>query len=518
MADADDTLPQGARRWTLVVTVLASSLVIIDVTAMNVIVPDIQADLGATIGEMQWVIAAYTLFLSSVMLTGGALADRYGRRRLLGLGTVLFATASLAAGLAPGAVSLIVARAFQGLGGALLVPGSLSLLGAAYSGEDRGRAIGVWSGASALMAVIGPVAGGILADLASWRWLFFINVPLGILILVPLILRVPESRDEESAGRLDLTGAALATSGLAGITFGLIHAGSAGWLDPVVLGAFVAGILILGAFITHEKHTAHPMLPLRLFRHRDFSLSNLLTFFVYAALAAGMFFIPMRLILLEGYRPAYAGLAMLPVVLMIGLLSPGMGTLSARYGRIQLIAGPILVAIGYGLLVLPGMHPSYWTGHLPGLLAIGLGMGLVAAPVANVVLSSVPKRHVGLASGVNNAVSRVSALFAIALSGTIALGAFGHFLAPALDDIALEQEERETAWQERVDLADAEPPQALDPHEAGQVTMAYDRAFLFAYRVVQGTMGAFAATGAAIALFLSRGSARRHPETPTPAM
>lgn len=511
-------------RWVLFVTVLGSSLPIIDVTAMNVVAPAIQADLDTTVAGVQWVLSGYTLFFASLMLVGGALGDRYGRGRLFAIGSIVFAAGSLASALAPDAPILIAARCLQGTGAALLVPGSLSLIGGTFEGEARGKAIGVWSGFSALMAVIGPVLGGVLSDIGTWRLVFLINIPIALGLLIPLWRKVPESKDPD-AGPIDYKGAALATLGLGLLTYGIIQSGIDGWRDPKSLTGLVTGPLVLTLFVWRERHARRPMVPLPLFRHRGFTVANLLTLFVYYALAAGMFFLPMRLIFLDGYSPTLAGLAVMPVALLIGLLSPRMGAWGARHGnRTLLILGPLVAGLGYALLARPGLPDATfgpgptWLGYVveqfPGVLGVGIGMSMVAAPVSDTVLGSVPRRHVGLASGVNNAVSRLAAVLAVASSGVIALALFAHWLAVDLDAPdglrdRLAPETADEVWDRRTDLAAADPPESLSERDARAVEAAYDRAFLAGYRGVQLTMAASAALGGLLAFLLPRGQTKR---------
>lgn len=496
-ADGRDLLHQATGRWVLLVTVLGSGLVIIDVTAMNVIAPGIQADLGTSVAAVQWVIEAYTLFLASVMLVGGALADRYGRRKVFGIGATGFALASLACGLAPDAPTLIVARALQGLAGSLMVPGSLALIGAHFERAQRGHAIGIWSGMSGLTAVLGPVLGGVLSDIGSWRWIFYLNVPIALGLLIPLVLYVPESRRPRTNDRLDIPGAILATGGLGALTYGIIQAGIEGWADATTLTGLALGLIGLLAFVQRERTTAAPMLPLGLFRNRNFAGANILTLFVYFALAAGMFFVPMRLIFLDGYSPSAAGFAMVPVILLISLLSPRFGALTDRFGaRMLLTLGPATAAAGFLVLAAQGANATYWTGHVWGLSLVGLGMAMVIAPLTTTVLGSVPDDDVGVASGVNNAVSRLGALLAIAISGLVALAVFTHWLGAGLAVSDLTPAEQDAAWALRHDLAAADPPPALDEQAARTTEALYDTSFLAAYRAVQATMGISALIGA----------------------
>lgn len=503
----------NAGRWVLLVSILGSALVIIDVTAMNVVAPGIQKDLQTTVAGVQWVIEAYTLMLASVMLVGGALADRFGRRRIFGLGLFLFSIASLLCALAPGVRTLVAARAFQGLAGALMVPGSLALIGAHFPKETRGRAVGIWGGMSGLAGVAGPALGGILSDLGSWRWIFFVNVPIGLFLLLPLFFRVAESRRARANGSLDIGGAVWATLGLGALTYGLIQAGLAGWTDPTTLFGLSAGVVGLLLFVRQEATVSDPMMPLELFHERNFMGSNILTLFVYFALAAGMFFIPMRMIFLDGYSPTQAGLGMVPIILAISLLSPRMGAVTDRIGaRPLLTGGPMIAGAGFLWLALSPAGTPYWSGYLVGLLVVGLGMSAVVAPLVATVLSSVPEDSVGVASGVNNAASRVAALMAIAVSGIIALSTFSHWLDASLATSSLDATARDLVWSARFDLAAADPPAGLTPTQAALAERFYDSAFGAAYRNVQMTMAGSAVLGGIAGLIWIR----PHDPTVTP--
>jgi len=430
----------AARRpWVLVAAVLGSTMAFVDESVVNVALPKIEGDLHTTLSAMQWVVNAYTLCMSALLLVGGATADQFGRRRVFVIGVLVFAAASLACGLAPNVQVLIGARVLQGVGAALLVPCSLALIGAAYDEKERGAAIGIWSGASAIAAGVAPLLGGTLVDHWSWRAIFLINPLLAVPTIWIALRHVPESRDPQASTVLDWRGAVLAFAGLSALVYGLIAAAARGWTDARVIAALVAGVLGLGAFVLAEDRSRAPMMPLELFRLRIFSGVNLLTLLLYGALGGAFFFLPFLLIQARGYSATAVGAAYLPFTLVLGVLSRWSGGLVDRFGaRGPLIIGPALTALGFVLL--SATHAPL--AVLLSMTELGLGMAITVAPLTTAVLNAVPGHRTGVASGINNAVASVGGLLVVALLGTVALGVFDRSLdrhlaeAPASSAVA----------------------------------------------------------------------------------
>jgi EmrB/QacA subfamily drug resistance transporter len=471
--------------WVLATTILGSSMAFIDGTAVNVALPALQASLAATVTEVQWVIEAYALFLSALLLVGGSLGDRFGRRRVFLIGVAGFALSSAWCGLAPGTGQLIAARAVQGVAAALLVPGSLALLSASFDKERRGRAIGTWSGFAAIAGAVGPLLGGWLVDAASWRWVFALNLPIALAVVVIALRWVPESRDPKASGQLDLAGSGLVTIGLGGVTFGLIESARLGWGDPFVLAALSAGGGALGGFLAVEVRSEAPMMPLSLFRSRAFTGANLLTLWLYAALGGALFFLPFALIQLHGYKATAAGAALLPFVLLMFFLSRWSGGLVDGFGaRLPLVAGPAIAALGFALFAVPGVGGSYWTTFFPAAVVLGLGMAVSVAPLTTTVMSAVEERHAGLASGVNNAVSRGAGLLAVAVLGLLMVGLFTRGLDRRLAALDLPEEAMQSLQADRTKLAALPIPGSLDGSRRAAVHVAIEKSFLDGFRGV----------------------------------
>jgi len=426
--------PCHRKRLALSATILGSSMAFIDGSVVNVALPSIQSELGASIAAMQWVVNAYLLFLGALVLVGGAMGDKLGRRKVFVAGVAIFTVASAACGFAPGTGWLIAARALQGIGAALLVPGSLAIIGAVFDGEARGRAIGTWAGVGAITSSVGPAAGGWLVDAISWRAIFFLNVPLAAATIALAMASVPDSHDADAPPTLDWPGAASTAAGLAMLTYGLTEAPSRGFADPLVLGMIGAGIVLLAAFIAIEAKSRDPMVPLDIFRSRDFSGANIVTLLLYFGLGGVLFFLPYTLIRAYGFTATEAGAAVLPMPLIIGLLSRFTGGLTSRFGaRALLIAGPCVAGLGFAMLALPFVAGSYWMGFLPALVVLGLGMTITVAPLTTTVMASAGSERAGIASGINNAVARVASLLAIAVLGIVFVWSHDAALSARLD-------------------------------------------------------------------------------------
>jgi len=402
-------------RWLLAVAVLGSGIAFLDATVVNVALPAIGRDLHASTSTLQWILNGYTLTLASLILLGGSLGDRYGRRRVFVSGTGLFTSASLLCAVAPNAALLVVARLVQGVGGALLTPGSLAMVESGFRPADRPRAIGAWAGLGGVAGALGPLVGGVLVAAVSWRAVFLINLPLGIFIVAMAGRHVPETRDPAAGGRLDFRGAVLAAIGLGGTTYALIEAPSAG-ASPLVVVMAIGGGLALIALLLVERRSANPMMPLSIFSSRQFSAANAVTFVVFGAFSGVFFLLVAFLQISLGYSPLAAGAASLPITVLMLLLSPAAGALAQRIGpRIPLTVGPLVTALGLLLMSRIAPGENYLSGVLPGVIVFGLGLTLVVAPVTATVMAAADERHSGIASGINTAVSRLAGLIIVAV-------------------------------------------------------------------------------------------------------
>jgi EmrB/QacA subfamily drug resistance transporter len=496
----------SAAPWVLAATILASSMAFIDETALPVALPAIQNHLDATAVDAQWVVAAYTLFLAALVLIGGSLGDHLGRRRIFSLGVALFALASAVCGLSQSSELLISARAFQGVGAALLIPNSLAIIGASFEEERRGKAIGTWTSLTSVTLILGPVLGGYFAENVSWRGAFFINVPLAVVALAITRSHVPESRDPD-ARRLDLPGATLAAVGLGGVVFGLLESSRSGPGEPRVIGALMIGAVALAAFLVVEGRGREPMVPLSLFRSRNFAGANAFTLLLYFALVGTMFFLPLNLIWVQGYSATGAGAAIIPAILVLSLLSRYTGGLTDRYGaKLPLVVGPAIAAVGFALFAVPGVESeSYWTTFFPAAVVLGVGLAILVPAVTTVALNSVDARHEGLASAINNAFSQTAGLLAVGVLGVIMFISFGGSLDVRLANLNLPPGPRQQLEEQKLRLGAAQAPEGLDTVQSARVERAIDESFVSGYRVVMLVAVAMAVASAVSAAILLEG-------------
>jgi EmrB/QacA subfamily drug resistance transporter len=501
---------ESSARWILLATILGSSMAFIDGTVVNVALAALQANLGATVLQVQWVVEAYSLLLAAFLLLGGSLGDHYGRRRVFLIGTILFALASVWCGLAPSVGQLILARGVQGFGGALLIPGSLAIIGASFDETGRARAIGTWSGFTAIMAALGPIIGGWLIEQVSWRAVFFINLPLALIVMMISLWFVPESRDDTDKKKLDWLGAWLTAVGLGLLVYALIESSRLGFTDAAVIGTFVSGTVVLLVFWWFETRISNPMISSVLFRSRNFSGANLLTFLLYSALSGTLFFLPLNLIQVQGYSATAAGAALLPFTLLLFLLSHWGGGLAERYGaKAPLVAGPLITALGFGLFTLPGVGGDYWRTFGPAVVVLGLGMAISVAPLTATVMNAVGANRVGIASGINNAISRCAALLAIAAFGIVMLHVFDHSLDQRLGAFELSPNVRQALDAERVKLAGATLPEEIAPPLRAAIRRAINDSFVEGFRYIMLIGAGLSVASAITSLLLIEGKRGR---------
>jgi len=506
---------KSARPYVLAATILGSSLALIDGTVVNVALPALQSAFNATATDVQWIIESYALFLAALLLVGGSLGDHFGRRRIYNIGVALFTLASIWCGLAPSVTQLIAARAVQGIGGALLVPGSLAIIATSFPKEVRGQAIGTWSAFTAITATVGPVMGGWLIEHISWRAAFFVNVPVAIAVLALTFRFVPESRDDKSAKELDWLGAALATASLGALVYALIESSSRGFTNLTVLAALFGGVIASTLFFLVEARHKNPMLPLALFRSMDFSGANLLTFLLYAALSCLLYFLPQNLIQVQGFSATAAGAALLPSMIIMFSLSRWAGGLVARYGsRLPLIVGPIIAASGLALFIRPGAHAKYWTMFFPAVVVLGFGFAISVAPLTTTVMNAVDERWAGIASGVNNAVSRTAGLISIAVFGIVMLQTFAHRFEQSLRNIPLPPGASGALAAQRYNLAGVTIPAELDPALRTAVRQAIDASFISGFRELMLLCAILAVLSAIAAATMIRRAGRLKLESP----
>jgi EmrB/QacA subfamily drug resistance transporter len=484
--------------WVLVATIVASSMAFIDGTVVNVALPALQSSFGATVVGMQWVVESYGLTLAALILVGGSMGDLFGRRRVFLIGVGIFVVASVFCGLAHSIQQLIAVRAIQGIGAAFLVPGSLALISASFDDRQRGRAIGTWSGSTAITMAIGPVLGGWLIQHWSWRWAFFINVPLAVVVIAITIWGVPESRSKQQE-RIDWWGALAAILGLTGLVLAFLESTSLGWKHPLVFASLIVGVLCLLAFPFIEDRVASPMVPLKLFRSWAFSGANLLTLFLYAALGIFFFLLPLDLIQVQGYSATATGGAVLPLILLMFLLSRWSGGLVDRYGaRRPLIIGPVIAGFGFFLFSVPGVGGSYWITFFPAVIVLGLGMAVSIAPLTTVVMESVDEDRAGTASGINNAVARVAGLLAIAVLGVIMVSQFSVHLNRSLAHLPMPAAVRAQLQSTESKLAALKPPAGVEPATAAAIESSIVASFTYTFRLMMWICAALALASAAV--------------------
>jgi EmrB/QacA subfamily drug resistance transporter len=478
-------LKSAEGKWIMVSAILASAMAFIDGTALNVVLPALQKSLNATGADLFWLLNAYLLMLASLILVGGSLGDKLGRKKIFMLGILVFIIGSAACGFAPTVFLLIIFRIIQGIGGALMIPGSLSLISSSINENERGKAIGTWSAITTVVTMGGPILGGTLADAGLWRYIFFINVPIGIIALVILAFKVKESRDEDADKAVDIAGAIAIALSLALLTFGFLRIPAVGFKSQQVYLTLLSGIILLIVFLVVEKKSKHPMMPLYLFANPVFTGVNLLTFFLYAGLGAGMLFLSLNLVQVQGYSQLQSGLTFLPFTVLMITIARFSGTLADKYGpRLLLIVGP--ATAGTGLLLLSFVKqtagPSeYWTTFFPGIIMFGLGMSFTVAPLTATVMTSVSDHLSGTASGVNNALTRISNVFANAIFGALAVLLFAGALQDKIQSISLEANVKQAVVKEAANLGNAKVPKQVDSRYQKTISASYRESFIHAY-------------------------------------
>jgi len=505
-------LRSTAGKWVMVSAILASSMAFIDSTALNVVLPSLQKNLNASGADLFWILNAYLLMLASLILIGGSMGDRLGRKRVFMAGIFIFICGSAACGFSPGVLYLIIFRIIQGIGGALMIPGSLSLISSSINEKERGKAIGTWSAFTTVVTMGGPVLGGALADAGLWRYIFFINVPIGIAALIMLFFKVEESKDEDSNKTLDFPGAIAIAFGLALVTFGFLRMPAVGFGNWQVYLALTAGILLLIVFVAIEAKSEHPMMPLQLFKSATFSGANLLTFFLYAGLGAGMLFLSLNLVQVQGYTQLQSGLTFLPFTVMMITLARFAGGLADRHGpRLLLIFGP--AAAGAGLLILSFVGQTkgpgdYWTTFFPGIIVFGLGMSFTVAPLTAAVMGSVSDHFSGTASGVNNAMTRIANVFANAIFGALAVLFFTGALQGQMQHMRLDAGQKQAVMAQAADLGNAKVPAKMDDRKA--IGRAYHESFIKAYADIMRISAGLGFLGALMGVvFIGAGKSRK---------
>jgi len=510
-------LKSSEGKWIMVSAILASAMAFIDGTALNVVLPALQQSLNAGAADLFWILNAYLLILAALILIGGSLGDKLGRKKVFMLGIFIFIIGSAACGLAPSVTLLVIFRIIQGVGGALMIPGSLSLISSSINPDERGKAIGTWSAITTVVTMGGPILGGALADAGLWRYIFFINIPIGVAALIFLALKVKESKDEESDQAIDYPGAISIAMGLAALTFGFLRIPATGF-NWQVDAALALGVLLLTAFVIIEKKSKHPMMPLQLFSNLTFSGANLLTFFLYAGLGAGMLFLSLNMVQVQGYSQLQSGLTFLPFTILMITIARFAGALADKYGpRLLLITGPALA--GTGLLILSfvkqtGGPGDYWTTFFPGVIVFGLGMSFTVAPLTASVMGSVADHFSGTASGVNNAITRIANVFANAIFGALAVLFFSGALEQQVKNLPLQAHERQEILASAANLGNAKVPKTVAADDKKQIEQAYHNSFIAAYANIMRISAGLGYLGALMAFIFIRNQAVKKAASP----
>lgn len=489
------------KQLTLVATILGSGIAFLDGTIVNVALPTIQRDLGGGLVAQQWIANAYLLTLGSLILVGGSLGDIFGERRVFALGVGAFAVTSLLCAVSPSVDFLIGARALQGVAGALLTPSALAVIVATFPPAERGKAIGSWTAWGGIATVIGPLGGGELLNVASWRWIFIVNLPFAAICLALILGVMPQRQTARDRGkRVDVVGAVLGALGLAGPVFALIEQPRLGWGSPGVIVPLIAGVALFVSFLVYERRARDPMLPLTLFRSRNFAIGNLETLSMYAGLSILFFFLTLFLQQVAGYSPLKSGLATLPTTLILFALSRRFGGLADRFGpRFFMGVGPLLAATGLVLMLRVNTHFNYWTVLLPALILFSLGLSMTVAPLTAAVLAGVDESQAGIASGVNNAIARVAGLFGTAAVGAIVAAQFGHSLDTKLRSVPLDRPGRHVVAEAKRLPLGRPPTGGLPQPEARAITNSANDASVTAFRIGMGISAALVAAGGTIA-------------------
>ncbi len=501
------TLSSVTGKWIMVSVILASAMAFIDGTALNVALPSLQKDLNASGIDLFWILNSYLLMLAALILTGGSLGDKLGRKKIFMIGIAIFILGSAFCGFSPTVPYLIASRALQGLGGALMIPGSLSIITASFE-EERGKAIGTWSAVTTLVTMGGPLLGGALADAGLWRLIFFINVPIGIASLIILWFKIPESTDEQSDHSIDYFGSIAIITGLALLTYGFLTIPNTGFNNVKVYFSIGIGIIALILFVRIQKTSKHPMLPLHLFKNKTFTGANLLTFFLYSGLFAGGLFLTLNMVQMQGYSQLQSGLSLLPFTVLIVLLSRWSGSLADKFGsRRFLIGGPLLVTVGLLLLsFVKNTHgpADFWLTYFPGIFIFGLGMSITITPLTSTVMGALPNHYSGTASGINNAVTRISNVFSNAVVGALAVLFFAVFLTREVNQISFKENVKTQVIQQAANLGDAKVPAIVSSKNNKEVEHLYREGFIKTYTLVMRISAILAFVGALMAFVFIR--------------